>query len=707
MRKGMLKPSIISLILAILGCINVSAHRYDGTYYTFSQPNGDSVTVKLYGDDYFIQAESVDGYTLIQDADDGYICYALLSSDSTEYASSGIRYSGGETPQAVKMIASPHLCISSKSIAKKQEKTKATLGIHDKLDKPVLRSGTTVPDTIYGVTILIDFPDCKFPFTIDELDQFLNGEESINGNSMSIKEYFRWISNGKLTYINYLPKKPFTAPNEKSYYAPEDATSYTFNRLKPVVLEAFNGFTKEKDGFDLNDLSYNGTSYYAVNILYAGKCPNKWNTGLWAHQGEMSIDVVSEQTLGYTIYKTIRQPYQLSYCSTDLSMGTFVHESFHLLLDAPDFYSFDKHTGNTAEPFNVADEFSVRNPKNPPIPNPWILDHAGWLDNKIVLNDLADGTTVNLEYGPGNVAVYYGNVDGDPMKERYYLEVRNYYYYNKRAVNTPGIYIWHVYEPGDNRYEKYTDKLDCRPASSLNPFWSQSSPSKVFSDNSEPSAKWNNGDPSGLYLCNFSKAASTMSFCYGECEPEEDQDEEDDGNVEDRDTIQSYEKLDLTNRDSLPNGRVGESYYAKLNPVGGDGKYSIQWKDGLPAGLNLNSDFEIVGVPEISCNKYLKMLVCDGTGAQTEVWLKLSILDVATSSAISLLREHGISIVNANGAFAISCQYEKIHCDIYTIGGTKMDEITIEAGEIGEFGSSYPKGIYLVNVKGKLFKIVK
>lgn len=706
---------LLSLLVALLSCACVSARGYFGTPSTFAQPDGDSVTVWLYGNDYYIHAESEEGYTLIKDAEDGYICYALLTADSSEYASSGIRYRGGVAPQAVAMIAQPHLRISSEALAQKIAATKEVLGVGDDREKPTLRSATAQPDTIFGVTVLIDFPDCKFPFSVKELDQFLNGEGSINGNARSIKEYFQWISNGKLTYINYLPSEPFTTPEKKSYYAPEDATTYTISRLSSYIVDALKGYTKEKDGFDVSDLSRGSRCFKAVNIMYAGSCPNQWATGLWPHQGSMYISFPAGSALGNDVFLGMSQPYQLCYCASDLSMGTFIHESFHLLLDAPDFYSFDGHAGNTAEKYNVADEFTVQTKKNPPIPNPWIMESAGWLDNKIELNDLAEGTKVDLSYGPGNIAVYHNTNNPDPMRERFYVEVRDHYYYNGRIVNTPGLYIWHVYEPGDNKYKESIDQLDCRPASYTNPFWSAASPSKVFSDESEPDAKWVNGDVSDIYLCHFSKAGLEMSFCYGPCDDEEEEsgDGNDKGDKDDKDDKDDenpnvqYEPLNLTNRDSLPNGVVGEAYYAKLNGVGGDGKYSIQWKDGLPAGLSLNSDLEIVGTPTTAGSKMLKMYVCDGTGAKTEVWLKLTILPDQSTLADAVDSEPLLSLFSQNGLITIRAVRESLRGVIYSLQGIRMDEFSLERGEERSFGTHYPSGLYIVDVEGRRYVLGK
>jgi len=712
----------LSLMTVLLSCVNVSARSYYGTPYKFSQPDGDSVSVRLFGDDLYIHAESFDGYTLIQDPEDGYICYAMVSADSAEYASSGIRYRGDEAPEAVTMIASPHMRISSDALSKKIEENKKTLGLDVEVSKPQLRAATAIPDTIYGVTVLIDFPDCKFPFTRSELDKFLNADKgSINGNERSIKEYFRWISNGKLTYINYLPKSAYTAPNNKSYYGPSNATSYTFSLMEPLVNDALNSFSKSKDGFDVTDLSVKNGEYVAVNILYAGSCPNKWATGMWPHKGSMTLTGNNDRRIN----KLVSQTFQLSDCSEDLGMGNFVHENFHMLLGVPDFYSFDNHHDNTAEPFNAADEFFIGRPKASPIPNPYILDAVGWLEDKIVLNNLKKGTKVNMAYGPGNVAVYYGNTDGDPEKERFYIEVRNAYYYNNKLVNVPGIYIWHAYEDGDNRYANKPEKLDCRPVSTLNPFWSSTSSSKVFSDDSNPNAKWNNGQKSGLYLCNFSDAGLKMSFCYGDCDANagevgfKDNDVDGSGvenpennnqDVEDPkdNNSQQYDKLGLTNKDSLPSGKVGQKYYAKLNPVGGDGKYSIKWKSSLPDGLSLNSKFEIVGTPTVAVTKTMKLLVCDGTGAQTEVWLKLTIVDEHASVDDALAESNPVSLIYIDDAFAcINNGRETVNCTVYSVNGIKVDDFVLDNGEMRIFGSNYPAGIYIVAANNKRFKIMK
>ena len=57
----------------------------------------------LYGDEYYIRAETTDGYTVIRDEVTGWICYATLSEDKTSLVSTGIHY-GGEQIQRNKIL---------------------------------------------------------------------------------------------------------------------------------------------------------------------------------------------------------------------------------------------------------------------------------------------------------------------------------------------------------------------------------------------------------------------------------------------------------------------------------------------------------------------------------------------------------------------------------------------------------------------------
>ena len=67
----------------------------------FEQPDSSRVTVRLYGDEFHMRGESLDGYTVVRDRASGWICYALLSRSGEELISSTVPYLGGPLPTAI------------------------------------------------------------------------------------------------------------------------------------------------------------------------------------------------------------------------------------------------------------------------------------------------------------------------------------------------------------------------------------------------------------------------------------------------------------------------------------------------------------------------------------------------------------------------------------------------------------------------------
>ncbi len=586
------------LILCVFVCLLSNARVYQGTPKEMIQPDGKSVTVYLYGTDVYIDAESEDHYTLIKDEKTGAICYAMLSADGNEYASTGIVYEGGEIPERVKSILQPKLRISKEKRDQIIEERKRLLG--KELGSATLKAGsvevaTVLPDTVYGVCVLIDFQDVKSDVSREQIEIFLNSDDqTVFGNSMSIKKYFSWISGGKLTYINYVPKEFYTAPQSKSYYSPLDATDYTTRRFFPVIEAALKSYTRAKDGFDVRDLSKRNSSgsIRAINVLYAGSCNNEWATGLWPHQGSFLFDL-SE----FGISRSVLHTYQISDIGKELTMGTFVHENGHLVCDWPDFYSYDGHSDNNSKKYNIGDAFWIANEKNPPYPNPWALDQLGWLTNRIDITNVHDGRLIELKKECGCVAVYQGN--GKNKKERFYIEIRDHHYnYDSWSYRTDnGIFIWHSNDAGDNTYENRNELLDCRPATVRNPFWSSSCGPAVFDDNSNPNAKWVDGTNSGIYLCDFSQAGATMTF---RCGPK-------------------IENPKLLRYGQLNSGGLKSSYKDSLYCEGGDAPYRYAIVAGsLPDGLWLDESGLISGEPEKLGDFSFKVSVTDKNGKRDE-----------------------------------------------------------------------------------------
>ncbi|MBK8587438.1 MAG: hypothetical protein IPN88_19375 [Bacteroidetes bacterium] len=73
------------------------ASPFNGKIVPFKQADGSSVDIKLFGTEYYMRAEGLDGFTLIRDQSSNNIVYAKLSDDGTELISTGIIYTGTKT----------------------------------------------------------------------------------------------------------------------------------------------------------------------------------------------------------------------------------------------------------------------------------------------------------------------------------------------------------------------------------------------------------------------------------------------------------------------------------------------------------------------------------------------------------------------------------------------------------------------------------
>lgn len=580
---------IVTLALTFACSANIFARVYNGTPYSMKQPNGDSVTVLLYGSDLFIDAESLDHYTLTTDEKTSEICYAMVSSDGNEYASTGIVYKGGEAPEAVKMIVNPKVRISEESRKKKMEETGKKLGKKEYQDVPVLKDAEAFPDTVYGLCIFIEFADKKSAVSRDQIYEFLNGDNNPQfKNKSSIKEYFQWISGGKLTYINFVPSHSYVAKQNMEYYAPLDATDYTITRLYEAIGNAVNQWVSEDNG-DLSKLTkneYGGIK--ALNILYAGPCQNKWATGLWPHQSS----AVFPNMKGFSNRKL--HTYQISDIKTDLTMGTFVHENGHLVCGWPDFYQYEEHEPNNAQKYNIGDAFNISDEYNPPYPNPLALDLMGWITDLIDITDKTGGEIVTLKQGCGHVAIYKGK--GINRYECYYLEIRDKEWSSWNNGHK-GIFIWHANLTGDNCYPNNPELLDCRPCTSNNPFWFKGASSQYFSDQSTPSAQWYDGSNSGIYLCDFSDYGETMTFRCGE-----------------------KVKVPTFVTQDLKNAILDVEYADTIKFLVGTDEYNLNIKEGdqLPEGISIDDNGILTGTPTDTGTTHFSIIITDQNNVSQE-----------------------------------------------------------------------------------------
>lgn len=570
-----MRRTCIFLLFAIFMCCPLFAVNYFGEKFWLRQPNGTKVEVCVFGNEFYQDVETPDGYTLIRDERNGEICYALPSSDRLEYASSGIAYNGGNTPAAVKKLTKPHARISSYSIKKKTREAKEKFGFKEKeSDHIQLRTATVLPDTIYGIVILVDFQDVKSDITKEQVENYCNADNYNEfGNNRSIKEYYQWISGGKITYINYVTDY-ITMPKNKSEYDNDNidlfGDGHGFGLLDTISNVILSEKYIKRNQLTKISSSY-GSNYSVVNIFYAGSPECGWSKGLWPH---MASQGVTTDPL-----KKYENPYQMTNIGNELTIGTFVHETAHLVCGWPDFYSYDGLEVNN-NVYGLGTQWISSKTKKPLAPSPYCLDLMGWVKKQDITN-LKNGELVTLHDQVGDVAVYYETNENGRGQERYYIEVRNKQtpeYIYEKELN--GIFIWHINETADNQYPMYTNGLqmeDCRPATFDDPCFKKGLKSE-FNDVGSPSARWDNGSNSGLDIWDISEAGAKMTFRCGR-------------------ELESIQNLSI----SKTKGVLKAPFLAQLSSL----THHLQQEElrfrltngVLPTGLKLSSNGKIEGIP--------------------------------------------------------------------------------------------------------------
>jgi M6 family metalloprotease-like protein len=172
---------------------------------------------------------------------------------------------------------------------------------------------------VRGLTLIIEFQDVRTTVTKPDVDDLLTGQNyTRNGNVCSVQEYFQRVSTGKLNYTCDVVG-PLRLSQDRSYYV-----------THLLVKEALDLAVAE--GVDLRRYDSLGEGIVdALNIVYAGQ--TQYVGELWPHNSFVDLRYDSIAVNLYMLTSAGRS-------ASDLSIGTFCHESGHLLCRFPDMYDY-------------------------------------------------------------------------------------------------------------------------------------------------------------------------------------------------------------------------------------------------------------------------------------------------------------------------------------------------------------------------------
>jgi len=306
-----------------------------------------------------------------------------------------------------------------------------------------------LPDTVVGLTILVDFPD--EPATIDHsvVEDMLNGDNfTENDNYGSMYQYYKENSNNKFHYKNIVTDYIGVSGNILSY----DVFDTTLHSAQVLIKEALDKL--ELSGFDFSTITTANGEAVALNVLYAGNFRSK-SYALFPHQDFLDNTPVHG---GITFNQ-----YQITNIGNEPEVGFIVHENGHLLFEWPDLYaSVDQHSYGVG----YYSLMSTTNAKIPQPPNPYFKFLAGWIDT-VDITGVPYGSEYTL-YPNDTVAYVYrkNNHYPDDNTGYFFLEYKKKEGWSS-SIPDEGLAVWRIYTNGDNSFKANPNFVDLVQADGL------------------------------------------------------------------------------------------------------------------------------------------------------------------------------------------------------------------------------------------------
>jgi M6 family metalloprotease-like protein len=506
-----------------------------------TQPDGTSVEVRGWGDQHMAHFETTaEGYAVVRHHDRGYVEIACRSADGT-LVPSGLRadtldaiepQARGITPvirgQAGTVFAAstrglPQVITGWKRRWAQKKAARATAA--GGLSAAALVTPPPPVGSVRGLCIVVDFPPEQSPASrpataplsvpLSEVESFLNqrGYRG-NGNNGSVHDYFLDVSRGKLDYsckvVGYTAKQPKTHYTDRSVEFPQ--------RAQELLAEAL---TKLKDdGFDFSGITAVGGELRALSLLYQGAEDKAYNQGLYPHSFSLTSAVEVARNLS-------AHDYMLAAAGDSLELGTFCHETGHMVCDFPDLYDTDdpaQHPALVAS-YGVGDYClmgtgPLADPKNPPQVCAFLKLMAQWQDS---LTELPVGKALTLSAARNEL--FYHSLS----QTEYFLFENRFSAGRDSALKSSGLAIWHVDEAvrTGNTNEQMTsqDHYECaliqadgnadlernnNSGDATDLF--NASVKTSLDDTTTPNSHWWDGTPSGLKVTGVGTAGPAIHF---------------------------------------------------------------------------------------------------------------------------------------------------------------------------------------------------
>lgn len=368
----------IITIISIVFIINIYSIPASPHFGDYTQNDGSTVLLKLFGDEKVKWAETEDGYSLMHDGKGNYV-YALKNENNEMLPSKYIaRNINQRTNEEINFLnnTSKHLRYNADQISL----MKSIWAVQkNEADRDFPTTGTR-----RLIMILVGFTDRAFSKSNAEFSALMNNTGySVNGAYGSVNDWFKSNSFNQLNLITDVAG-PYTLSSNMAYYgANSGGTPGNDIRPRQMVTEAIN-LADPSVNFSIYD--NDGDTYVdGLYIIYAGY--GEENSGvtsnaIWAHAWSLSSYVLKD-AVKLQDYSCSSELLGAS-GSTITSIGVICHEFSHVcgLLDYYDTDYDDSVTGGQSFDLGEWDPMAGGswndNGRRPPHHNCYSKSALGW-----------------------------------------------------------------------------------------------------------------------------------------------------------------------------------------------------------------------------------------------------------------------------------------------------------------------------------------
>ena len=306
---------------------------------TYTQPNGETLTVTLKGDEFVKWAVSEDGYTLLYNKD-GYFCYAVKDGNGDMVVSQHV----AKSKSLRNSDETDFLQSQQKGIFYSETQLDMLRQIR-KMREEDMQNQRAFPTTGQRklICVLMQYPDKPFVRTKQEFQNLFNqvGFNLDNANG-SIKDYFLEASYNQFD-LTVDVVGPFTASHNLTWYGDYGYYGDMGYGARALLREGCTMAYNAGTDFSHYDNDKDGT-VDGIYMIFAGYGQEAGSTyAIWSHAWNLGTPLLKFN--GVTLFSYSCSPELRSTSGTNITyIGVICHEFGHTL-GAPDYYDTDYATG--------------------------------------------------------------------------------------------------------------------------------------------------------------------------------------------------------------------------------------------------------------------------------------------------------------------------------------------------------------------------